>query len=176
MKEQGEIANMESCEPKQEKIRLQIFNHVSRNGHIYIADTKEDVLKVFGKFIDQKAPLCLTDQLQGPDFDRKNMSPDDYREEFGVVNLQRVAGIFKDIEIVETGKRYILQLAENIPIAPVHHYFESKKDWRYYSLFFPSIPHQDCTINIIEVENGLFRDFNYYGVKLRMEEGMEILE
>jgi hypothetical protein len=80
------------------------------------------------------------------------------------------------IEIVETGQRYTLQLAENIPIAPVHHYFESQKDWRYYSLFFPSIPQQDCSINIIEVENGLFRDFNYYDVKLRMEEGMEILE
>ncbi len=103
MKERGEITNMESCEPKPEKIRLQIFNHVSRNGHIYIADTKEDVLKVFGKFIDQKVPLYLTDQLQGPDFDRKNMSPDEYRDEFATVNLQRVAGIFKDIEIVETG-------------------------------------------------------------------------
>lgn len=80
------------------------------------------------------------------------------------------------LEIIETGQRYTLQLAENIPIAPVHHYFESQKDWKYYSLLFPPIPQKDCTINIIEVENGLFRDFNYYGVKLIMEEGMEILE
>jgi hypothetical protein len=34
----------------------------------------------------------------------------------------------------------------------------------------------DCSINIIEVENGTPNDFNYYGIKLRMEEGMEILE
>jgi hypothetical protein len=80
------------------------------------------------------------------------------------------------IEIVETGKRYTLQLAENIPIAPVQHYFESQKDWRYYSLFFPPIPMHDCSINIIEVENGTPNDFNYYGIKLRMEEGVEILE
>lgn len=80
------------------------------------------------------------------------------------------------IEIIETGKRYTLQLAENIPIAPVQHYFESQKDWRYYSLFFLPIPMHDCSINIIEVENGTPNDFNYYGIKLRMEEGMEILE
>jgi hypothetical protein len=80
------------------------------------------------------------------------------------------------IEIIETGKRYTLQLAENIPIAPVQHYFESQKDWRYYSLFFPPIPMHDCSINIIEVENGTPNDFNYYGIKLRMEDGVEILE
>jgi hypothetical protein len=80
------------------------------------------------------------------------------------------------IEIIETGKRYTLQLAENIPIAPVQHYFESQKDWRYYSLFFPPIPMHDCSINIIEVDNGTLNDFNFYGVKLRMENGMEVLE
>ncbi len=80
------------------------------------------------------------------------------------------------IEIVETGQRYTLQLAENIPIAPEQLHFESQKDWKYYSLFFPPIPHQDCTINIIEVENGLVRDFNYYGIKLVMEKGIVVLE
>ena len=80
------------------------------------------------------------------------------------------------IEIIETGERFTLINAENIPLAPIHHYFESKKDWRYYSLFFPPIPMQDCTINIIEVENGTPNDFNYYNLPLRMEEGMELLE
>lgn len=80
------------------------------------------------------------------------------------------------LEIVETGQRYTLQLAENIPIAPEQLHFESKKDWKYYSLFFPPIPQKDCTINIIEVENGTPNDFNYYGIKLRMEEGIVILE
>ena len=80
------------------------------------------------------------------------------------------------LEIVETSKRYTLQLAENIPIAPLQLHFESKKDWKYYSLFFPPIPNQDCTINIIEVENGLFRDFNYYGIIIKMEDGIAVLE
>ncbi len=85
------------------RVRLQIFNHVSRNGHIYIADTKEDIENIFGKFRNEKNPLWLTDQLQGPDFDRKNMSIDEYRDEFATVDIARIAGIFEDIEIVETG-------------------------------------------------------------------------
>lgn len=80
------------------------------------------------------------------------------------------------LEVIATGKRYQLQLAENIPIAPIQHHFESKKDWRYYSLYYLPIPMQDCSINIVEVENGTLNDFNYYDIQLRMENGMEVLE
>jgi len=86
------------------KVRLQIFNHVSRNGHIYIADTIEDVEKVFGKFKDEKTPLWLTNDFQGVGFfDRLRQSGNDLKIEFSTVRLQKIAGIFKDIEIVETG-------------------------------------------------------------------------
>ncbi len=88
--------------------------------------------------------------------------------------IKMASGSF--LEVIETGKRYQLQLAENIPIAPIQHHFESKKDWRYYSLYYLPIPMQDCTINIIEVENGTLNDFNYYDIQLRMENGMEVLE
>lgn len=79
------------------------------------------------------------------------------------------------IEVIETGKRYPLQTSVGIPIAPEQHYFESKKDWRYYSLLFPSIPQNDCTINIIEIENGITNDFNYFGLEVKMENGIEVL-
>ena len=79
------------------------------------------------------------------------------------------------IEIKETGKRYVLTQAIGIPINPEHHYFESKKEWRYFSLYFPAIPQTDCTLNIIEIENGSRNDFNYYGVELKMSEGVEVL-
>ncbi len=79
------------------------------------------------------------------------------------------------IEITETSKQFILDRTEGIPISPVHHYFESIKEWRYFSLYFPPIPQSDCTINIIEIENGSRNDFNYYGVELKMIEGVEIL-
>lgn len=79
------------------------------------------------------------------------------------------------LEINETGKRYVLTQAIGIPINPEHHYFESKKDWRYFSLYFPAIPQTDCTINIIEIKNGSKNDFNYYDIGLKMEDGVEVL-
>ena len=79
------------------------------------------------------------------------------------------------IEIKETGKRYVLTQAIGIPINPEHHYFESKKEWRYFSLYFPAIPQTDCMINIIEIENGSKNDFNYYDIELKMENGVEVL-
>ena len=79
------------------------------------------------------------------------------------------------IEIKETGKRYVLTQAIGIPINPEYHYFESIKDWRYFSLFFPAIPQTDCMINIIEIENGSKNDFNYYDIELKMENGVEVL-
>ncbi len=79
------------------------------------------------------------------------------------------------IEIIETGKQFILDRTEGIPISPEHHYFESSKEWRYFSLYFPAIPQTDCTLNIIEIENGSRNDFNYYDVELKMSEGVEVL-
>lgn len=79
------------------------------------------------------------------------------------------------IEIKENGKRYFLTHSEGIPINPEHHYFESIKDWRYFSLYFPAIPPTNCTINIIEIENGSINDFNYYDIELKMENGVEVL-
>jgi hypothetical protein len=79
------------------------------------------------------------------------------------------------LEIKETGKRYVLTEAIGIPINPEHHYFESKKEWRYFSLYFPAISQTDCTINIIEIENGSKNDFNYYDIELKMENGVEVL-
>lgn len=79
------------------------------------------------------------------------------------------------IEDTHTKQRYTLVNAENIPLAPVHHYFETKKDWRYFSLYFPAIPQKDCILNIIEIENGTLNDFNYYEVALTMQEGVEVV-
>jgi hypothetical protein len=79
------------------------------------------------------------------------------------------------IENKITNQRYKLVNAENIPLAPMHHYFETKKDWRYFSLFFPPIPQKDCAINIVEIENGTPNDFNYYNIELKMVDAIEIL-
>ena len=72
--------------------------------------------------------------------------------------------------------KYVLTHAENIPIAPEQHYFESSKDWQYFSLFFPSIPQHDCVIDIIEEENPDDNDFNYYGIQLDMSAAEEVIQ
>jgi hypothetical protein len=42
-------------------------------------------------------------------------------------------------------------------------------------LYFPAIPQNNCTINIIEIENGSKKDFNYYDIELKMENGLEVM-
>ena len=79
------------------------------------------------------------------------------------------------IENINTKVRYKLTNAEGITISPAKLNFESTKDWRYFSLFFPPIPQKDCSINIIEKENGNKNDFNYYDVSLNMADGVEVM-
>lgn len=78
------------------------------------------------------------------------------------------------IENVTTQKRYKMIEAAGITIAPKKHNFTSNKDWKYYSLFFEPIPIEDCTLNLIEKEKGTLNDFNYYGIQLKMSDGVEV--
>ena len=79
------------------------------------------------------------------------------------------------IEVIETGERYLLKTTDGIPLAPEHHFFQSQKDWRYFTLVFPPLPQKDCTLNIIEIKNVSPNDFNYYNIPLKMQEGIEVL-
>ena len=117
-----------------------------------------------------------------PDLLRITLFPDHTKIDFGYTAKEMYDSggwirIEQDtfIEIKETGKQYFLTHSEGIPINPEHHYFESIKDWRYFSLYFPAIPPTNCTINIIEIENGSKNDFNYYDIELKMENGVEML-
>lgn len=79
------------------------------------------------------------------------------------------------IEIKDTKERFYLKTAEGITMAPEKHNFESKRDWRYYSLYFDPIPQIDTIINIIEKENGDLNDFNYFDIQLDLDDALEIL-
>jgi hypothetical protein len=78
------------------------------------------------------------------------------------------------IENTVTKERFVLTNAVGITIAPAKRNFESKKDWQYFSLYFPPIPQKDCILNIIEIIKGNKNDFNYYNVPLKMEDAIEI--
>ena len=74
-----------------------------------------------------------------------------------------------------TAKKYSLLEAEGIAIAPNRIDFQSKADWQFFSLYFESIPNEDCILNMIESENPTENDFNYYGVELNSKKGLELV-
>jgi hypothetical protein len=79
------------------------------------------------------------------------------------------------IEVVGSKNRYLLKETINIPVAPARHDFESKADWKVFSLYFEPIPIVDCSINIIEEENPDSKDFNYYDIKLEKVKDVEMV-
>ena len=77
------------------RVRLAIFNHVNANGRVYVADSKEKVQLLF-----KNSEYFLTGfgGEEAPDLDTE--------EKFkrnATVKLQDTVGMFKDLEIVETG-------------------------------------------------------------------------
>jgi hypothetical protein len=78
-------------------------------------------------------------------------------------------------------RKLILTNATNIPYGPEKLHFNSSIEWRYFSLYFPSLLdeprnkkailyNEDApiikSIDLIENENGTENDFNFYGIRL----------
>jgi hypothetical protein len=55
--------------------------------------------------------------------------------------------------------------AKNIPLAPEKFEFESKEDWRVFTLYFKPFPIKSCNIDIIEEENPTKEDFSFYACR-----------
>jgi hypothetical protein len=127
-------------------------------------------------------PQVVKSCPHNPDVLRIHLTPDYTKVDFGYIAKDIYInggwiGIAPAtfIEDAVTGQRFTMLSSENIPIAPVHHHFETSKDWRYFSLIFPPIPKSDCILNIIEEENGSPNDFNYFGIEIKMADGVELL-
>lgn len=73
-----------------------------------------------------------------------------------------------------TGEKYALVRAENIPIAPTLHNFNTVKDWLYFSLYFPKIEIKSGKIDLIESEPGKPTDFNYFDINIDEKRGIEL--
>lgn len=80
------------------------------------------------------------------------------------------------LQIEGTPEKYGLKDAVGISIAPKRINFQSTADWQFFTLYFEPIPHQDCVLNMIEAEKPTPNDFNYYGIALKMKEGIEMLK
>lgn len=70
---------------------------------------------------------------------------------------------------------YTLTHADNIPIAPDHYHFQSTRDWQYFSLYFPPIPQESTSIDLIEEDEPNDNDFNYYDIKLDLSIAEEMM-
>ena len=85
--------------------------------------------------------------------------------------------IHKDtfIRIKSTGEKFTLIRADNIPIAPIHHNFNTSKDWLYFSLYFPPIELKSGKIDLIEAEPGKETDFNYFDIIIDTKKSIELI-
>jgi hypothetical protein len=79
------------------------------------------------------------------------------------------------IRKVDSKEKFKLINALNIPISPERHDFETKSDWKVFSLFFEPLPIKDCVIEIIEKENPNANNFNYYGISLEDVKEIEVI-
>lgn len=78
------------------------------------------------------------------------------------------------IRIKSTGEKLTLTRADNIPIAPTHHNFNTSKDWLYFSLYFPPIEFKSGKLDLIEADPGDPTDFNYYDITIDAKKGIEL--
>jgi hypothetical protein len=70
------------------------------------------------------------------------------------------------LKVKDSKKKYLLLSAQNIPISPDRHDFETIEDWKVFSLYFEPLPTKDCIVDLIEEENPTKNDFNYYEILL----------
>ncbi len=80
------------------------------------------------------------------------------------------------LQIEGVPEKYGLKDAVGISIAPKRINFQSTADWQFFTLYFEPIPQQDCVLNMIEAEKPTPNDFNYYGIALKVKEGVEVLK
>lgn len=76
----------------------------------------------------------------------------------------------------EKGTRLKMIRAENIPVGPEKHFFESTTDRMYFSLIFEPLPAGTTKFDLIEKLPDTPTLFNFFGIKLKAEDAIELLE
>jgi hypothetical protein len=79
------------------------------------------------------------------------------------------------LQIQGDTKRYQLKEATGITQAPVKLEFKSTKDYQFFSLHFEALPQSNLVFDMIEEPNGTLNDFNYYGIAIKLKDGVEVL-
>ena len=137
-------------------------------------DKKRDLLLQLNLVRKPKTNLILLRAILGKEYTRTDFG-------FIASNLYIRGGwikMFPDsyLRTHSSEAKYKLKYTDDIPLAPARLNFKSNKDWHYFSLFFEPIPKRSCKIDLIEVENPQDTDFNYYGIKLDLNNAEEIIK
>jgi hypothetical protein len=74
-----------------------------------------------------------------------------------------------DKSTAQANATFFLNNATNIPFGPDKYHFNSKTEWRYFSLHFDPLPPDTIMIDLIEEVNGRITDFNFYKINLGNE-------
>ena len=80
------------------------------------------------------------------------------------------------LKLNRSKKKFQFVEADGIAIAPNRLDFQSTEDWQFFSLYFEPLPTEDCTFDMIEKENPTKNDFNYYGVELKISNGIKMVD
>jgi len=84
-------------------------------------------------------------------------------------------------------QKFKLINTKGISLSPNKHYFESLRDWQYYSLYFEAIPFEDGQYNIIEpefmgdkeeleaVNHVSGGNCDFYNIEIEVRKGMQIM-
>ena len=137
-------------------------------------DKKRDLLLQLNLVRKPKTNLILLRAILGKEYTRIDFG-------FIASNLYVRGGwikMFPDsyLRTHSSEAKYKLKYTDDIPLAPARLDFESNKDWHYFSLFFEPIAKRSCKIDLIEVENPQDTDFNYYGIKIDLNNAEEIIK
>ncbi len=85
--------------------------------------------------------------------------------EIKIVNANNAwCNIDKNTYIVANGRQYTMTRAENIKIAPEKTYFSSAYDVLVFTLYFPAIPSNVTSIDLIESQDSPWK---WYGIRLK---------
>ena len=82
-----------------EKVRLQVFNHPTINGRVYVAKTKEDIEKLFP--VETYLTSGFNEVIQSNGISISNIDEDFKR--YTTIPISSIIGVFKEIEVIETG-------------------------------------------------------------------------
>jgi hypothetical protein len=78
------------------------------------------------------------------------------------------------IQAQDSPEKYYLKKAVGIGLSPKRSNFKSTEDWQFFTLYFEPIPKMDCLLDMIEATNPTSNDFNFYGIELKMSEGIQV--